>query len=783
VSSVTAAQLEGDAEMSACNPNPSGTFVGHIVPDYLGSADPGNADGAYGWAYAPGGGYPVLAWQLMPDFSVDPAGGGSAPATSYSVAAAVVGGHGTVTVDPPSVTAGGACAVTLVPDAGYWPASVTDNGTDVRSSVVGSVYTITGVTSDHTVVVTYSNGTHALTYAAGAHGRIDGASLQTVTDGADGSPVTAEPDEGYHFAAWTDGSTEDPRTDTGVTADLTVKALFLPDDTVVRPWDHFTIAVLPDTQYYSEGHPSIFEQQTQWIADHAEADNIVFVAHLGDLVEAWSSTAQWRTAHDAMAIVRAAGIPYSVVPGNHDIGYVNHDVSSFDASFPYTDFTGFSWYGGHHPTTSNASSYELFSAMGQRFLVLNLVCDPALLADATDWANAVLSSYPDRKVIVVTHGYVDTSGAFVSGSSVAGAAVWDDVVKLHSNVVAVLCGHVSGEYEGTSTGVAGNTVYNLLTDYQDEPDGGDGWLRLYEFYPLEDKVRAVTYSPYLDQYQTDVDSRFELGLEQDSHAVTFVSRGATYARMVAASGSQIAAPAAPERSGYDFSGWYADQELTTGVSFPYTVHADTTLYAGWTSIAPIRVVRPCAGAAWPRGSTRIVRWTADGSLGGRRFTVKLSDAAGRTRLAKTVKTRSGVTGHATRLRLPAAIRNGIYRVEVSTGPISSRSPRFRVVPARPLRVTAPAAQVRWRRRAGRTVAWTLCRRLTHGSFGLYLRSAAGATYTLRSAFVPAAWTGRYAARVRLPRGVPAGAGYRLLVRWRGGASALVGRGPVVVVAK
>ena len=99
---------------------------------------------------------------------------------------------------------------------------------------------------------------------------------------------------------------------------------------------------------------------------------------------------------------------------------------------------------------------------------------------------------------MVAHGYVDTSGAFVSGDAVSGAAVWDDIVKLHSNVVAVLCGHYSGEYEGTSTGVAGNTVYNLLTDYQDEPDGGDGWLRLYEFYPLQDKVQAVTYSPYLD---------------------------------------------------------------------------------------------------------------------------------------------------------------------------------------------------------------------------------------------------------------------------------------------
>ena len=33
--------------------------------------------------------------------------------------------------------------------------------------------------------------------------------------------------------------------------------------------EYFTIAVLPDTQYYSEKYPAIFTKQTQWIADNA----------------------------------------------------------------------------------------------------------------------------------------------------------------------------------------------------------------------------------------------------------------------------------------------------------------------------------------------------------------------------------------------------------------------------------------------------------------------------------------------------------------------------------
>ena len=35
---------------------------------------------------------------------------------------------------------------------------------------------------------------------------------------------------------------------------------------------------------YSEGVPSGFTAQTQWIVDNKDARNIVFVAHVGDIV-------------------------------------------------------------------------------------------------------------------------------------------------------------------------------------------------------------------------------------------------------------------------------------------------------------------------------------------------------------------------------------------------------------------------------------------------------------------------------------------------------------------
>jgi uncharacterized repeat protein (TIGR02543 family) len=67
---------------------------------------------------------------------------------------------------------------------------------------------------------------YTLTYNAGTGGTISGSASQTVNYGADGTEVTAVPDTGYHFVNWSDGVLTPARTDTNVTANLTVTANF-----------------------------------------------------------------------------------------------------------------------------------------------------------------------------------------------------------------------------------------------------------------------------------------------------------------------------------------------------------------------------------------------------------------------------------------------------------------------------------------------------------------------------------------------------------------------------
>jgi hypothetical protein len=293
----------------------------------------------------------------------------------------------------------------------------------------------------------------------------------------------------------------------------------LPGIALGEDTDYFTIAVLPDTQHYSVSYPTIFDQQAQWIVDNAQAQNIVFVCQLGDIVDNYNVTSQWGNAKHSMGIIRDAGIPYSMVPGNHDLNGSAGDTSFFDSNFPYTDFSGYSWYGGNYPSNSNSSNYELISAMQQDFVILNLACTPQLLSNATGWANGILTQYSDRKAIVVTHGYIDAQGKYSDIYDTSGIEIWNNIVKIHSNVIAVFCGHTCPQFYNWDVGSGGNRVYNLLTDYQQLANGGNGYLRLYKFYPQLNKISAFTYSPYLNQYDNSTGSkggRFDMTLEMES---------------------------------------------------------------------------------------------------------------------------------------------------------------------------------------------------------------------------------------------------------------------------
>jgi hypothetical protein len=292
--------------------------------------------------------------------------------------------------------------------------------------------------------------------------------------------------------------------------------------------DNFTIVALPDTQNYSRGYPEIFDNQTEWIVQNENAQNIVFVAHLGDVVNNYNDVFQWRYADNAMSILDNR-VPYGILPGNHDLDggpspALGASASEYEKYFPASRYEEQPYWGGSHDSSSvvsfspNMNNYQLFSAGGMNFIALNLQYNPP--ADVLSWADNILTKYPNRRAIISTHSYLDING----NRGVGGPVIWRDLVVPHNNVFLVLCGHV---YNDSGYGASekidnldNRMVYQLLSDYQGMPQGGDGWLRIMEFVPSENTIHVKTYSPYLDNYWIGPAHQFDLSYSMSATAET-----------------------------------------------------------------------------------------------------------------------------------------------------------------------------------------------------------------------------------------------------------------------
>jgi hypothetical protein len=281
------------------------------------------------------------------------------------------------------------------------------------------------------------------------------------------------------------------------------------------PGPDFTLMTLPDTQFYSENTGGTrfanFTAQTNWIVSQKTPRNVAFVAHMGDMVQNGDNVpAEWTRANQAMSILenpttvfQAYGIPWGGAPGNHDFGSGSGTGTTnfWNSTFGINRFTGRPYYGGSYGADNN-NNFQLFSASGLDFIVINLAyrtsADPLVL----DWADALLKQYHTRRAIVTSHWLIDVGNPAAWGGQ--GQAVYDKL-KVNPNLFMMLCGHIHGEGRRADV-FQGRTVHTFLQDYQSRANGGDGWLRYYTFSPATNQIRAYTYSPALNQEETDTDA-------------------------------------------------------------------------------------------------------------------------------------------------------------------------------------------------------------------------------------------------------------------------------------
>jgi hypothetical protein len=273
----------------------------------------------------------------------------------------------------------------------------------------------------------------------------------------------------------------------------------------------FTLAVMPDTQFLYFA-PSIRPEPQlasfRYIVDRANggSDNIVFMAHLGDLTEDGLAT-EFGPVGNVFDYLDERHVAYSVLAGNHD---VNSSTDDQRGPTPYLDTMGPQRFKNSPSFTgSDSTGYNtahIFTAGGREWLLLAL--DWRTSSEGFAWANQVIKDHPSLPVILTTHEiatptYDDTIYPLQYGDpendaelSSYGQQVWDELINGNDQIFLTLNGHYWPPGRATLKNAKGNDVHVHITNYQNRYYGGAAMIRLYHFDLQRNVIDVETVAPW-----------------------------------------------------------------------------------------------------------------------------------------------------------------------------------------------------------------------------------------------------------------------------------------------
>ncbi len=312
------------------------------------------------------------------------------------------------------------------------------------------------------------------------------------------------------------------------------------DDIVDDASDYdYSFAVVGDTQMIVRDDVNSGKNNLgyiyDWLVENAESRKIKQVVGVGDITETREGLdSEWTHAKTEIDKLKGV-IPYALAQGNHDnhtamnnyFGSDEEYVSQFDGFYTEGDIT---------------VNYTKFDIGDEKFLLITLSWGPD---DAElQWASDVIEQYPDRKVIISTHIYLETDGttqgaddtvpASPSGANNGGAnngdRIWDKLVSQHENIFLVLSGHIDTDdlVVRQEKGVHGNVVTSLLVNpqtFDQKNNFNTGMVAMLYFSDNSEKVRVEYYSTCRDQFY-GAQNQFEL--ETTNHVFKSWELGGTY---------------------------------------------------------------------------------------------------------------------------------------------------------------------------------------------------------------------------------------------------------------
>lgn len=297
-----------------------------------------------------------------------------------------------------------------------------------------------------------------------------------------------------------------------------------------------TLAVLPDTQYYVRCEWPHLEAQAEFLRKKRDQRTLLAAVTVGNLTDDnWPK--EWAFFRRSISTL-PANFPLILSSGNHDHGdhgTANHRRSGLDDYFSEDYAKG----RGLVEVFRQGSIENAFYVVERgpfRLGILSLEWSPR--KQVVDWANRILERHAAVRTLVLTHAYLyhdstrydfarygeeqewsplayGTAQGMSADMPHDGEMLWKSLISVHKNVFLVLSGHVLKNGTGflESRGAAGNTVHQILANYQMLAEGGLGYMRLLEFRKDGSTVQVKTYSPSLGLFAEADDQRFSFQVE------------------------------------------------------------------------------------------------------------------------------------------------------------------------------------------------------------------------------------------------------------------------------
>jgi len=294
----------------------------------------------------------------------------------------------------------------------------------------------------------------------------------------------------------------------------------------------YTIVGMPDIQITVHWHEPIIDFDYDWLVNNQKKKNIQYITHVGDLVDSINGQDnQWRAVARNFDKLIDHDVQFGFVPGNHDYDDATgraRTATKMNHYLPYSKYSQLPYFGGALYEGDILNYYNIVTIDNVDYLFLNLEFGPR---DCTlDWANRVVEAYPNHRVIVSTHHYMEPNGTVAlasdtyvpskygigkGNSSNDPYEMYEKFVKLHSNIFMVLSGHTSYDdiVYRRDIGVHGNVIHEMLIDAQGSMatsnDGFTDVFALFKFNEAKKKIYVYWYSPLKNQY-LNIQNQFEI---------------------------------------------------------------------------------------------------------------------------------------------------------------------------------------------------------------------------------------------------------------------------------